>query len=184
MRFLIGIWTAAFKWPLTFFIDALFLRKVRRQAGPGFDAWARAAAAAGPEAIARAVAERVEYVLDPVRGIVDFVTAPAVTWGRRYGDCDDFAYLSAELCRRAGLESWVVSYVCWNVKDSHVVCLYRDGSGYGLLDQGLLRGGFATLGDAASAARPKSRVAGEYVRRYGRGPDLIGKWIIGDSGRP
>ena len=128
------------KWPLTLFTDAAFLSGTRRRAAAGFNAWAAKVAAGGPTAVARATAERVKYANDPLGGLVDYVAAPAVTWARRYGDCDDFAYLSAELLRRAGVESWLASHFCWNVKDSHVVCLFRSADGFGVLDQGLIRG--------------------------------------------
>jgi transglutaminase-like putative cysteine protease len=177
LTFLVATWSVAVKWPLTLLVDALLLRRVRRGAGAAFAAWADDAAARGPEGIARAVADRVTYLNDPLGGLLDYVAAPAATWARRHGDCDDFSYLTAELLRRAGVESWVATYVCWNVKDSHVVCLYRGAGGYGFIDQGLLRDGFPTLAEAAAAARPKAAVAAQYVRRYGRGADLVGRWV-------
>lgn len=159
-------------------MDAAFLRETRRRAAPGFDAWAAKAAAGGPEAVARATAERVTYKNDPLGGLLDYVAAPAVTWARRRGDCDDFAYLSAELLRRAGVESWIAVYFCRKVVDSHVVCLFRDASGYGVLDQGLIRGPFPTLARAAEAGNTGATTAARCVRRYGRGPDLIGKLFL------
>jgi transglutaminase-like putative cysteine protease len=178
LDFLLAAWLAAVKWPLTIFIDAAFLRGMRRRVAPAFDAWAAKAAAGGPAAIARATAERVTYANDPLGGLLDYVAAPAVTWARRYGDCDDFAYLTAELLRRADVESWVVSYLSRNVKDSHVVCLFRNADGYGVLDQGLIRGPFRTLAEAADAGNPGAKNAARWVRRYGRGADLIGKCFL------
>jgi hypothetical protein len=110
--------------------------------------------------------------------LLDYVAAPAVTWARRRGDCDDFAYLSAELLRRAGVESWVASYFCWDVKNSHVVCLFRKAGGYGVMDQGLIRGPFPTLAEAADAGNRGAKNAARYVRRYGRGSDLVGKFFL------
>ena len=159
-------------------MDAAFLRGIRRRAAAGFDAWAAKAAAGGPAAVARATAERVTYARDPLGGLLDYVAAPAVTWARRYGDCDDFAYLTAELLKRAGVESWLASYLSWNVKDSHVVCLFRGADGYGVMDQGLIRGPFPTLAEAADAGNPGAKNAARYVRRYGRGADLIGKCFL------
>jgi hypothetical protein len=176
--FLLAAWAVAVKWPLSFLADALFLGPFRRRAAADFPAWARGAVAAGPEGVARAVAARVKYRADPLGGLLDYVAAPEVTWGRGIGDCDDFSYLTAELLRRARFDSWLASYFCWNVKDSHVVCLYRDGAAFGLIDQGQLRRGYRSLYEAATAAQPESGVAARYVRRYGLGADLIGRWIV------
>lgn len=162
-------------------MDAAFLRGTRRRAAPGFDAWAAKAAAGGPVAVACATAERVTYANDPLGGLLDYVAAPAVTWARRRGDCDDFAYLTAELLRRAGVEGWVASYFCWNVGDSHVVCLFRGEDAYGVIDQGLIRGPFRTLAEAADAGNPGAKNAARCVRRYRRGADVIGKSFL-DSG--
>ena len=178
LDFLLAVWLAVVKWPLTWFVDAAFLRGTRRRAAAGFDAWAAKAAAGGPAAVARATAERVTYANDPLGGLLDYVAAPAVTWARRYGDCDDFAYLTAELLKRAGVECWIASYLSWNVKDSHVVCLFRDADGYGVIDQGLIRGPFDTLAEAADAGNPGAKNAARHVRRYGRGADLIGKCFL------
>jgi transglutaminase-like putative cysteine protease len=178
LDFLLAGWLAVVKWPLTLFMDAAFLRGTRRRAAPGFDAWATKVAAGGPHAVARATAQRVAYENDPLGGLLDHVAAPAVTWARRRGDCDDFAYLSAELLRRAGVECWLASYFCWHVNDSHVVCLFRHASGYGVMDQGLIRGPFPTLAEAADAGNPGAKTVARYVRRYGRGPDLIGKLFL------
>ena len=174
---ILAIWLAVVKWPLTLFMDATFLRRTRRRAASEFAAWA-AKAAAGPAAVARATAERVAYAVDPLGGLLDYVTAPAVTWARRRGDCDDFAYLSAELLRRAGVECWLASYFCWKLEDSHVVCLFRDGNAYAVMDQGLIRGPFPTLDEAADAGNPGAKNAARYVRTYGRRPDYIGKRFI------
>jgi hypothetical protein len=178
LDFVVATWLAVVKWPLTLFMDAAFLGGIRRRAAAGFEAWAAKAAEGGPAAVARAVADRVTYAPDPLGGLVDYVAAPAVTWARRYGDCDDFAYLAAELLRRAGVATWLASYFCRNVKDSHVVCLFRDAQGYGVLDQGSIRGPFHTLAEAADATSAAAKTAGRYVRRYGRGADFIGKRFL------
>jgi transglutaminase-like putative cysteine protease len=183
LAFLVAAWSAAVKYPLTLLFDTLLLQRVRLGAAAGFAAWADDAAARGPEGIARAVAARVTYLNDPLGGMLDYVAAPEVTWARRYGDCDDFSYLTAELLRRAGVASWVATYVCWNVKRSHVVCLYYDGRGFGVIDQGYVRDRFRSLPEAAAAARPRAAVVAQYVRRYGRGADLVGRWIVANDER-
>lgn len=183
LAFLVAAWSAAVKWPLTLLFDTLSLRPVRRRAAAGFAAWADDAATRGPKGIARATAARVTYLNDPLGGILDYVAAPEVTWARRYGDCDDFSYLTAELLRRAGAAGWLATYLCWNVKRSHVVCLYYDGRGFGVIDQGYVRDGFRSLAEAAAAARPRATVAAQYVRRYGRGADLIGRWVVANDER-
>jgi len=175
----LAAWLAAVKAPLSFLADAFHYRPLRLRAAAGFERWAAAAAAAGPAAIAAAIRERVVYVSDPLWGALDVVTAPAVTWARRAGDCDDFSYLAAELLRRAGLETWVVTYFCWRLADAHVACAYRDAEDrFGLLDQGHLTDGRPTLAAAAAAGRPSGRVAATLAQRYGRGADFIGRWII------
>ena len=94
---------------------------------------------------------------------------------------DDFAYLSAELLRRADVECWLASYFCWRVEDSHVVCLFRDAAGYAVMDQGLIRGPFSTLAEAAGAGNPGAKTAARYVRPYGRRPDFIGARFVKTS---
>ncbi len=177
LKYAVAAWLVGVKWPLTFLLDAFYFRPIRRAAAAGFDKWAAAAAKGGPAAVARAVAERVTYFNDPLRGVMDFVTAPAATWARRRGDCDDFAYLAAELLRRAGRDAWLATYFCWRVGDAHVVSLYRDGGAFGFIDQGTLTDNFPTLEEAARAAAP-ARAAATLVQRYGRGADFIGRWII------
>ncbi|UCH77297.1 MAG: hypothetical protein JSU81_06025 [Candidatus Coatesbacteria bacterium] len=174
-EFPVKIWLAAVKWPLTFFFNRFVLRRTRLRATPAFAAWATAAAAGGPPAIATAVKTRVRYANDPFGGLLDYVAAPEVTWARGWGDCDDFSYLTAEVLRRAGVECWIATYVCWNVKDSHVVCLFRLGERYALLDQGELRMDLASLAEAAREARPTATVAAQYVRPYLA--EAIGRWF-------
>ncbi len=177
LTFLLAGWAVAVKWPLSFLANTLLLGSLRGRAAADFSAWARDVATGGPKGIARAVAARVEYCADPLGGLLDYVAAPEVTWARRIGDCDDFSYLTAELFRRAGVESWLASYLCWNLADSHVVCLYYHDRAFGVIDQGFLSYGYKSLGDAATAAEPKASVAARYVRRHGRGADLVGRWI-------
>ncbi len=181
LTFVVAAWSVAVKWPLTLLFDTLLLRPVRLQATAGFAAWADDAAAGGTEGIARAVAARVTYINDPLGGMLDYVAAPEVAWARRRGDCDDFSYLTAELLRRAGVAGWLATYLCWNVRSSHVVCLYYDSHSFGVIDQGQVRGGFRSLADAAAAGRPNAAVAAQYVRRYGRGADLIGRRIVANG---
>lgn len=175
---MLAAWGVAVKWPLSFLADALFLGSFRGRAAAGFSAWARNAGPRGPEGVARAIAGRVKYSPDPLGGLLDYVATPEVTWRRGIGDCDDFSYLTAEMLRRARIDSWLASYLCWNVKDSHVVCLYRAGGVFGIIDQGHLRRGYRSLDEAAAAAQPEGGIAARYVRRYGRGADLIGRWIV------
>jgi len=171
----VKIWLAAVKWPLTFFFNRLLLRRTRLRAASAFETWGASAAAGGPAAVAAAITARVRYVNDPLGGLFDYVAAPEVTWARGRGDCDDFSYLAAEILRRAGVECWIATYVCWNVKDSHVVCLFRLGERYALLDQGYLRMDFASLPEAAREAKPSAKVAAQYVRPYAREP--LGRWF-------
>jgi transglutaminase-like putative cysteine protease len=174
----VKLWHGVVKRPLSSFTDALYYRPLRLRATAGFNAWA-AAIPPTPAAVAAAVKERVAYLSDPWRGVWDYVAAPAVTWARRAGDCDDFAYLTAELLERAGIPAWVATYVTTRPGDAHVVCLYGDDGGFGYIDQGYRRDGFATLDDAATAARPAS--AGKDLARlvvsYGARGDAIGRWL-------
>lgn len=181
LAFLVAAWSVTVKWPLTLLFDTLLLRPVRLGAAAGFAPWADEAAAGGPEGIARAVAARVTYVNDPLGGALDYVAAPEVTWARRRGDCDDFSYLTAELLRRAGVAGWLATYLCWNVRSSHVACLFYDGRGFGVIDQGHVRRGFDSPAGAAAAARPNAAVAAQYVRRYAQGADLVGRRIVANG---
>jgi hypothetical protein len=180
--FLVRLWLVVVKYPLTVIFNLLFYERLRRKATPAFDAWSTAAAAGGPAAVAAAVRERVSYLADPLGGAVDFVQAPAVTWARRAGDCDDFSYLAAELFTRSGRAAWLVHYAAWNLFDSHVVCLWAERPGeFGVFDQGDLRPGFPTLQAAAAAGAPPGvKIAATVVQRYRRDGDLVGRWL----GRP
>lgn len=171
----VKIWLAAVKWPLTYFFNRFVLRRTRLRAAPAFEAWATSAAAGGPPGVARAVKARLQYLNDPLGGLLDYVAAPEVTWARGHGDCDDFSYLTAEVLRRAGVECWIATFVCWNVKDSHVVCLFRLGERYALLDQGYLRMDFASREEAVNAACPSAKVAARYVRPYAT--EILGRWF-------
>ena len=172
-------WLAAVKWPLSVLVDALFFSRIRRRHRDAFAAWAKEAAAGGPTTIAAAIKERVSYAYDPLKGLIDHVTTPPVTWARGRGDCDDFAYLSAALLTLAGRDCWIANLLARNVVDSHVVCLFRNGEGYTALDQGYLSKGFDTLEAAARAAAPTPRLLTTLIQPYGRGSDYLGRWISG-----
>lgn len=178
VKFLLRMYVDYIKGGVSAFVNGTFYGAIVRAARPHFQGWANAAVAGGPPAIAQAVAARVRYHPDPWGGILDFVAAPELTFARQYGDCDDFAYLTAELLRQAGMEAWLITYFYWNVKDAHVVVVYRSTSGFGFIDQGILRSGYKTLPDAVEAAAPGPKPVATVARRYGDRTDIFGKWVI------
>lgn len=171
------LWLAVVKRPLSVLADALFFRGLRASRQIAFGDWAQEAAAGGPSAIAAAIKQRVTYNYDPLKGLIDHVTSPAVTWARGRGDCDDFAYLSAALLNLAGHDCWIVNYLARNIVDSHVACLYRDGEGYAALDQGYLSKPYKSLEAAAQAAAPTPRLLFTLIQPYGRDGDHLGRWL-------
>lgn len=171
------LWLAAVKRPLSVLADALFFRGLRASRQTAFGDWAQEAAAGGPPAIAAAIKQRIAYGYDPLKGLIDHVTSPTVTWARGRGDCDDFAYLSAALLNLAGLDCWIVNYLARNIVDSHVVCLYRDGDGYAALDQGYLSKRCESLEAAARAAAPTPKLLFTLIQPYGRDGDYLGRWV-------
>jgi hypothetical protein len=180
LRFIPFLWSITVKSLLTLGANRVIFKRKVAAAEPAFDEWLKEKRGKEPEKICAEITERVTYVIDPWHGIVDYVTAPAFTWARRYGDCDDFAYLAAESLSSLGYPAWIVTYITWNLQDSHTVCVLRVNCKYLVFDQGLRGGGFETLGGAADYIEGLlPPVMTRFVRRYRGRLDLPGRLLCG-----
>jgi len=180
LRFIPFLWSTTVKSLLTLAANRIIFRRQVVAAEPAFDEWLKEKRGKEPEKVCAEIAERVTYVIDPWHGTVDYVTAPAFTWARRYGDCDDFAYLAAEALSSLGYPAWIVTYITWNLYDSHTVCVLRVNCKYLVFDQGLRGGEFETLGGAADYIKGLlPPVMTRFVRRYRGRFDLPGRLVGG-----
>jgi len=180
---LVTAWTLLVKLPLSFLATGISYRPIRRSRA-AYALWADEAGRGGPHHAALRVREHISYEPDPWGGVLDYVAAPAWTWARRRGDCDDFAYLTADALKRAGYAVWIINYWCWDIRSSHTVTAVKDDAGYRILDQGYLSTPYATLPAAAHAGRPPAAVAATAVTRYAAGFDLVGRWVAYVSREP
>jgi hypothetical protein len=60
----------------------------------------------------------------------DWIQSPALTWGLKRGDCEDFAALSMELLSRIGINAYLLSIVMSPMKYSHAVCVMPQDLSY------------------------------------------------------
>jgi hypothetical protein len=179
-RILPFLWSVTVKALLTFAVNRLILLRAAEEAEPSFREWLSAKRGKNPETVFSDIAERITYVIDPWHGIVDYVTAPATTWARRYGDCDDFSYLAAEALSSLGYPAWIVTYITWNLYASHTVCVLRLDCKYRVFDQGLRGGEFETLGEAVDYTKGiLPPVMTRFVRRYRGRFDVPGRIVGG-----
>jgi hypothetical protein len=174
------LWSITVKALLTLAANRVIFRRQAAAAEPELREWLAENRGCDPEKICREIAERVTYVIDPWRGVVDYVAAPALTWVRRYGDCDDFAYLAAEALSSLGYQAWIVTYITWNLHASHTICVIRIDCKYRVFDQGLRGGAFETLSDAVDYTKGLlPAVMTRFVRRYQNRFDVPGRIVGG-----
>ena len=57
----------------------------------------------------------------------DWTQAPELTWGRKQGDCEDFAVLSQALLKQIGIDSVILKVYTDPLKYSHAVCVFDGG---------------------------------------------------------
>lgn len=69
------------------------------------------------------------YSTDTVR---DSWASPEETISRKSGDCEDLAFLHAEVLRELGYESRVLAFS--KGKDGHVFCVFRKNGNYQIID--------------------------------------------------
>jgi hypothetical protein len=180
LRLIPFLWSVTIKTLLTLAANRIIFRQQVEAAEHAFGAWLMENRGRDPKKVCREIAERVTYVIDPWRGVVDYVAAPALTWVRRYGDCDDFAYLAAEATSSLGYRAWIVTYITWNLYASHTVCVLRVDCKYRVFDQGLRGGVFETLGEAVDYTKGLlPPVMTRFVRRYRGRFDLPGRVVSG-----
>ncbi len=184
LRIIPFLWSVTIKSLLTLAANRIIFRRQVAAAEPPFNEWLKEKRGKEPEKVCAEITERVTYLIDPWHGVVDYVTAPALTWARRYGDCDDFTYLVAEALSSLGYPAWIVTYITWNLYDSHTVCVLRVNCKYLVFDQGLRGGEFETVGDAADYIKGLlPPVMTRFVRRYRGRFDLPGRLVGGRTER-
>ncbi len=180
LRIIPFLWSVTIKSLLTLAANRIIFRRQAAAAEPVFNEWLKEKRGKEPEKVCAEIEERVTYLIDPWHGVVDYITAPALTWGRRYGDCDDFAYLVAEALSSLAYPAWIVTYITWNLYASHTICVLRLDCKYRVFDQGLRGGEFETLGDAADYIKDLlPPVMTRFVRRYRGRFDLPGRLVGG-----
>lgn len=184
LRIIPFLWSVTVKALLTFAVNRLIFLRAAEEAEPSFREWLSTKRGKNPETVFSDIAERITYVVDPWHGIIDYVTAPAATWARRYGDCDDFSYLAAEALSSLGYRTWIITYITWNLYASHTVCVLRLDCKYRVFDQGLRGGEFETLGEAADYINGLlPPVMTRFVRRYRGRFDVPGRIVSGRGKR-
>jgi len=60
----------------------------------------------------------------------DWIQAPALTWGRKRGDCEDLAALAIALLGQIGIDGYLLSVILDPVIKSHAVCVFQDSEGF------------------------------------------------------
>lgn len=68
---------------------------------------------------------------DPISGHLDYHSAPRVTCARKKGDCDDYAYLWAELLKGHG-SRWIL-HTRSKEGGGHAMCVFEKDSKFHLL---------------------------------------------------
>jgi hypothetical protein len=64
----------------------------------------------------------IEYKPD---ALVDWIQSPELTWGRKKGDCEDYAALAQKLLRQIGIEGYCLAVILKPAGFSHAVCVFR-----------------------------------------------------------
>lgn len=178
------LWMVSVKAVLTAVANRVIFRKAGAAAEPSFNEWLRENRGRNPAAICRGITERLTYLVDPLHGIIDYVSAPALSWARRWGDCDDFSYLAAHALTAAGYRTWVATYITWNLRSSHTVCIARIDCKYRVFDQELRKPAFETLSEAVDYTRGLlPPVMTRLVTRYRGFLDVPGRIAAGKPRR-
>ncbi len=79
------------------------------------------------EDYARWLGEHIQYAND---GEADEWSSPEATLSRGYGDCEDFAFLTAAFLRVMGYEPKVVGVKSRFMGGGHALCIFKDGDRY------------------------------------------------------
>jgi predicted transglutaminase-like cysteine proteinase len=71
-------------------------------------------------------------------GIEDYWQSPEEFWGRRTGDCEDYALFAKQVLEQHGIESYVVSF--YGPRGyAHTIVIYRDGDRYDVINEDRLK---------------------------------------------
>jgi len=65
------------------------------------------------------------YRSDPLGGLWDFYYLPHITWALRTGDCDDFAWMAADVLSQHGISSIMATFIPQKITESHVIVVYQ-----------------------------------------------------------
>lgn len=69
----------------------------------------------------QSILNQVKYKSD----CIDWIQRPELTWKRKTGDCEDYAYLAQALLKQIGIESQVLNIILKPSKYSHAVCVFK-----------------------------------------------------------
>lgn len=80
----------------------------------------------------------VESALKQVRWTADrfgdWIQDPDLTWGRKKGDCEDFARLAVGLLKQLDIEAWLLSLILKPAEYSHAVCVFLQNGKWSYFD--------------------------------------------------
>ena len=74
----------------------------------------------------------------------DTWSLPQETIARRYGDCEDFAFLSENVLRTLGYQPQVIAFKRERRARRHAICIFKKEGRYFYFDNTRLRGTYAT----------------------------------------
>ena len=79
---------------------------------------------------------QVTWTMDGPLHLYDTISYPQTTWAKKRDDCDGFAVLAAELLRRwdPGTSPVLLTVMMLPARQSHTVCVFRDGTAYRFFD--------------------------------------------------
>jgi transglutaminase-like putative cysteine protease len=102
------------------------------------------------------VLEQIAYTGD---GLVDNEQDPEVTWGKKTGDCEDFAALAIALLKSIGIEAKMLKVYCKDKRLSHAVAIFMWQGKYNYFsNSNLVETGYTTIKEVAFRVRPESQV--------------------------
>ena len=85
--------------------------------------------------------ENIRYQSD---GDMDTWSSPEETLTRKYGDCEDFAFLSEAVLRVLGYQPRVMAYTKGKEEEGHAICAFKKGDHYLYFDNAELKKTYAT----------------------------------------
>lgn len=90
-------------------------------------------------------------------GCIDYQQEPTVTWGKKTGDCEDFAVLSVALLRHISIKAQVLKIYAKPRQFSHAVCFWMTDKGYSYFSNSNYREtDIKDVGELAKHIRPSA----------------------------